>query len=380
MTKRILILITYILALSSLYSFEYTMEIGSEVKILPITADFYNKFSLTGFNAEVWGAFICDDKFGLLWQLVDNYVSQTSYDTGILASGASNIFYTGLGFVFLPAEKWRLEFKQNFLWNQAAFDIKKEGVLAETQFGTATNVNVFFTPSMRFPYLHLSLHNNFRFYPVTRNKNFQWEYEGTVRFTANPYIKKIGVFTEIGFSYLNCETPAIEYDSFTFTWNIGVNFSYKWKKTDKQKNKTDVKIYEVKKTEVVSLPQVKTIKRPDLYFDFYNATLGKNVHIEGIYFDDKNQLTKDSCEKLEALVLFLKDYPSATIVIVSYVENSVKKDEEIMSISVTRTNSIKDFLLRNGIPERQIKRSPSAIIFNPELSKIPHIEIKMLKK
>ena len=57
MTKRILILITYILALSSLYSFEYTMEIGSEVKILPITADFYNKFSLTGFNAEVWGGF-----------------------------------------------------------------------------------------------------------------------------------------------------------------------------------------------------------------------------------------------------------------------------------------------------------------------------------
>ena len=42
------------------------------------------------------------------------------------------------------------------------------------------------------------------------------------------------------------------------------------------------------------------------------------------------------------------------------------KDEEIMSISVTRTNSIKDFLLRNGIPERQIKRSPSAIIFNPD--------------
>ena len=51
-----------------------------------------------------------------------------------------------------------------------------------------------------------------------------------------------------------------------------------------------------------------------------------------------------------------------------------------MAVSVERTNSIKNFLMKNGIPESQIKRSPSAIIFNPELSKIPYIEIKMLKK
>jgi outer membrane protein OmpA-like peptidoglycan-associated protein len=128
------------------------------------------------------------------------------------------------------------------------------------------------------------------------------------------------------------------------------------------------------------LPTLKKIKRPELYFDFYNAKVGKNVRIDGIYFDDKNQLTKDSKIKLEGLVLYLKDYPATTIVIVSYVESSLKKDEEIMNASMQRTNSIKDFLLENKIPEKQIKRSPSALIFNPELSKIPHIEIKMLKK
>ena len=131
---------------------------------------------------------------------------------------------------------------------------------------------------------------------------------------------------------------------------------------------------------VFPLPEIKKIKRPELYFEFYNSSKGENVRIEGIYFNDKNQLTKDSCEKLNALVMYLKDYPAVTIVIVSYVENSGKKDEEIMAVSVERTNSIKNFLMKNGIPESQIKRSPSAIIFNPELSKIPYIEIKMLKK
>ncbi|MEE1289808.1 MAG: hypothetical protein UHW86_02120 [Spirochaetota bacterium] len=379
MKKRIFILITYILALSSVYSFEYSLDIGAEAKILPITADFYNEFSLTGFEAEVFGAFVINDKFGLSWQIADNYMSQTSYGNGKLASGASNIFYTGLGFIFFPfGERLRLEMKQNFLWNQAAFDIKNNGVLAETQFGTSTHLNVFFTPYMKLPYFHVSLHNEFRFYPITRNETFQWEYQGRLRFTANPYIKKIGVFAEAGFSYLSCNTVAVKYDSFAFVWDIGINFSHKWK--NKKEKESKVQLSNAFDMKLSPLPTLKKIKRPELYFDFYNAKVGKNVRIDGIYFDDKNQLTKDSKIKLEGLVLYLKDYPATTIVIVSYVESSLKKDEEIMNASMQRTNSIKDFLLENKIPEKQIKRSPSALIFNPELSKIPHIEIKMLKK
>ena len=377
MNKRILIFIAYIYTLSNLYSIETFWEIGTDAKVLPITADFHNEFYFTGFDAELWGAFILKEKVGVSWQIADNYVSQTSYGNGSLAAGASNIFYAGIGFILLPATRWRLELKQNFLWNQSAFDIKDNGILSETQLGTSTNINVFYAPSLKFPYLYLSLHNNFRFYPVTRNKNFQWEYQGMLRFTMNPYIKKIGFFVEAGFSYLSCDTSAVKYDSFAFIWDTGFRFSYKFKK---QKNKKEVCLFDLSEVKTNPLPTAKKIKRPELYFKFYKASRGENVRIEGIYFNDKNQLTKDSCEKLNALVMYLKDYPVVTIVIVSYVENSGKKDEEIMAVSVERTNSIKNFLMKNGIPESQIKRSPSAIIFNPELSKIPYIEIKMLKK
>lgn len=377
MKKRILILITYICTLSSLYSLDFSWEVGAEAKIFPITADFYNKFSLTGFNVEIYGAFICSDKFGLSWQIANNYLSQTSYDDGTLPSGAFNMLSTGVGFIFLPTEKWRFEFKQNLLWNQSAYDVKENGILSETQIGTSASISAFFTPSMKFPYLHVSLHNDFRFYPITRNKNFQWEYLGMLRFTANPYIRKIGIFTEAGFSYLSADTPAIKYDSFSFIWDIGVNFSYKF---ENKRKDLRVKIFDISKNELSALPQRKKIKRPKLYFDFYNASVGENIRIEGISFNEKNQLTKDLCIKLEALASYLTDSPSASIVIVSYVENSVKTDEEIMAISVARTNSVKDFLIKNNVSESQIKRSPSAIIFNPELSKNPYLEIKILKK
>ena len=377
MNKRILTLIAYIYTLSNLYSIETFWEIGTEAKILPITADFHNEFYFTGFDAELWGAFVLKEKLGFSWQIADNYVSQTSYGNGSLAAGASNIFYVGMGFILLPTTRWRLELKQNFLWNQSAFDIKGNGILSETQLGTSTHINVFYAPSLKFPYMYLSLHNNFRFYPVTRNKNFQWEYQGMLRFTMNPYIKKIGFFVEAGFSYLSSDTSAVKYDSFAFIWDTGFRFSYKFKK---RKDKEAVRLFDLSEVKATPLPGVKKIKRPELYFKFYNSSRGENVRIEGIYFNDKNQLTKDSCEKLNALVMYLKDYPAVTIVIVSYVENSGKKDEEIMAVSVERTNSIKKFLMKNEIPESQIKRSPSAIIFNPELSKIPYIEIKMLKK
>ena len=378
MKKILFILITYICTLSNLYSLEFSWEVGAEAKVFPITADFYNKFSLTGFNVEVYGAFICNDRFGVSWQLSDNYLSQTSYNDGELPSGASNMLGTGVGFVFLPAGRWRFEFKQNFLWNQSAYDVKENGVLSETQIGTSTNINAFFTPSVKFPYLHVSLHNDFRFYPITRSKNFQWEYLGMLRFTANPYIKKVGVFAETGLLYLSADTPAAKYDSFSFIWDVGVNFSYKF--ANKQKKNSRVKIFGISKVEPSVLPQVKKLKRPKLYFDFYNASVGENIRIKEIYFNEKNHLTKESCLKLEALASYLIDYPSASIVVVSYVENSVKTDEEIMAISVARTNSVKDFLMKKNVSETQIKRSPSAIIFNSELSKKPYLEIKILKK
>lgn len=395
--KKILFtLITYICALSSLYSLKssWEIEIGAEAKIFPITADFYNKFSLTGFNGEVYGAFICCDKFGLSWQISDNYLSQNTYSGGLLPSGASNLLGTGVGFVFLPTKKWRFEFKQNFLWNQSAYDINEKGILSETQIGTSTNINVFFTPSPKFPYLHISQHNDFRFYPITRSNNFQWEYMGTLRFTANPYIKKIGLFAEAGFLYLNADTPAMKYDSFSFIWDVGINFSYRFENKRKNdspsemsnisqsemSNISQVKIFDVSKVELSSLPQVKQLKRPELYFDFYNASVGENIHIKEIYFNEKNQLTKESCLKLEALASYLIDYPSVSIVVVSYVESSIKNDEEIMTVSAARTNSVKDFLVKNKVSESQIKRSPSAIIFNSELSKEPYLEIKILRK
>ena len=101
MNKRILTLIAYIYTLSNLYSIETFWEIGTEAKVLPITADFHNEFYFTGFDAELWGAFILKEKVGVSWQIADNYVSQTSYGNGSLAAGASNIFYAGIGFILL---------------------------------------------------------------------------------------------------------------------------------------------------------------------------------------------------------------------------------------------------------------------------------------
>lgn len=363
------------------------MLLEGEISILPITADPLHEFTITNLNGNVTFYFLLE-RYGISLMTSNFYYSVTGYSNSSLA-GASNKFFSGIGFFYSPKNYLSFHIGQNFIWNRSAYKTKM-GTIAENRLGTGIVTDLYFIPQIKYPYFKFSQHNIFQFYPHTRKGNFQIDYEGTFRFSVTPNFPYLHLFVENGLLYLNYDTEAAEYHSISFLWRMGARFSYEWKNNTKQEESRkepevqDLILPETSKEEDPAAPSLPL--RTDLYKELEESEVNQTIKITGIYFNRQNQIMDSSFPILNELISFLKEHPTIVIVIISYVENNALSDEQIIQQASERTNAIKTYLESRGILKERIKRSPSAITYHPyinsngKLSNAPFIEIKIIKK
>ena len=94
---------------------------------------------------------------------------------------------------------------------------------------------------------------------------------------------------------------------------------------------------------------------------------------EGTTFDDK------ILEIMNNIADYMKENKNAVILITGYALNG-SNDEKIIREATQRATAIRNYLIKLGIPDVNIKRDPSAIIADSGKGIKPYIEIKFLEK
>lgn len=87
------------------------------------------------------------------------------------------------------------------------------------------------------------------------------------------------------------------------------------------------------------------------------AERGTVYPITGIYFEDEYKLMKESDSTLMTYVMMFKNHPDVSFTIKGWVKTYGVDPEHDQLVSLERAKSVKEFFVKNGIPEDQIKTS-----------------------
>ncbi len=384
MIKQFTIFITFLLFLSTIYSNNRVIH-GFELNqsVLPYTYDFQNKLPVLGIDGDITYNLSYLKNSILLGAMVQYRSFGTTND---------NSFY-GSFFRIHGSLSYKYKFSYltinpgiYFLWNSSSFYEIGIGMNNQTGYGIAgkCSLDLSIPPHRNFNIIN-SIYVGISDITFANNSYF---IKGDIAFNYN-FTNYLSLFASGGIEYFYYKSENTSKNIYYPSYCMGIKINYIGDKKKRYRDfyyicnqQSDQPPPPKELKQSIKNEQVETTKEQkkvsELYTKIKNTQKNTPIKFYEMVFEGTS-FDKKTIEIINNIADYMKENKTAVILITGYATNGTN-DEKIIREATQRATAIRNYLIKNGVPDINIKRDPSAIIADSSKGIKPYIEIKFLEK